>query len=216
MSKMKIVLLGAPGSGKGAQAEKMVLEYGIPVIGTGNILREEIKKFSQLGLEAKKFMDAGHLVPDGVILGIVRERLKQPDCRKGYILDGVPRTIAQAEALEKITKIDYVIDLEVDDKIIIERLIGRRYCGSCMSVYHIITAPPKKTGICDKCGSQLLQRDDDKPEAVKRRLQEYNSKTRPLKEFYKQKGILRQINGAQSIDMVFADIGKVISTHKQY
>jgi adenylate kinase len=207
---MNIVLLGAPGSGKGAQAEKIVAKHGIAVIGTGNMLREEIKKNSELGKKAKQFMDAGQLVPDDIILGIVNERLNQPDCKNGFIMDGVPRTIAQAEALGKITDIDIVLDLEVSEKVIIERLSGRRFCPNCLAVYHVINTPPKKNGICDKCGSRLEQREDDRPEAVKKRLQEYALKTKPLKEFYKKKGILKKIDGGQPIEKVFSDIENAI------
>ncbi len=211
---MKIIFLGAPGSGKGAQAEKIVAKHHLCVIGTGNMLREEIKKATPLGMTAKGFMDAGQLVPDGIIMGIVKERLNQPDCSKGFIMDGVPRTIAQAEALGKITNIDIVLDLDTSEKIIIERLGGRRLCPNCLAVYHAINTPPKKEGICDKCGSRLEQRDDDRPEAVKKRLQEYSLKTKPLKEFYKNMGILKKINGGQQIEKVFADVEKALAAIK--
>lgn len=208
---MKIVLLGAPGSGKGVQAERMVEKYHLCIIGTGNILREEIKGNTALGKKAKEYMDTGLLVPDGIILRIVKHRLSQPDCKAGFIMDGVPRTIAQAEALGKITKINLVIDLEVDDDLIVKRISSRRFCQNCGTIYNLITTPPKKKDICDKCSGNLIQRNDDNEVSVRKRIVEYHTKTKPLKDFYKKQGILKTINGANPIDVVFEDIKKIIA-----
>ncbi|WP_297213302.1 adenylate kinase [uncultured Flavonifractor sp.] len=188
---MKIILLGAPGAGKGTQAEILSAKLNIPTISTGNILRAAVKEGTPTGLKAKSYMDAGKLVPDEVIIGIIGERLAQSDCAGGFILDGVPRTIAQAEALEAHgIHFDAVLSLEIADSVIEERMTGRRTCHSCGATYHIKAAPPKQEGICDKCGGPLEQRKDDQPETVKHRLEVYHSETEPLKGFYQTLGVL--------------------------
>ena len=188
---MKIILLGAPGAGKGTQAEIISAKLNIPTISTGNILRAAVKAGTPIGLEAKSYMDAGKLVPDEVIIGIIGERLAEPDCAGGFILDGVPRTIAQAEALEAHgIHFDAVLSLEIADSVIEERMTGRRTCHACGATYHVKAAPPKQEGICDKCGGQLEQRKDDQPETVKHRLEVYHSETEPLKDFYQALGVL--------------------------
>ena len=194
---MKLILLGAPGAGKGTQAEVLCKKLGIPSISTGNILRAAIKDGTPTGLKAKSYIDAGALVPDEVIIGIVDERLAQDDCKKGYILDGVPRTIAQAEALEKAgISFDAVISLEISEEEILRRMSGRRVCGACGSSYHVTNLPPKVEGICDNCGGQLVQRKDDAPETVRERLKVYHTETEPLVEFYRQRGLLRAVQSA--------------------
>ncbi len=191
---MKIILLGAPGAGKGTQAEIISSKLGIPTISTGNILRAAVKEGTPTGLQAKSFMDAGKLVPDEVIIGIIEERLAQPDCQKGFILDGVPRTIAQAEALERHgIRFDAVLSLEIADSVITERMTGRRTCHTCGATYHIVAAPPKQEGVCDKCGGELEQRKDDLPETVKHRLEVYHSETEPLKDYYQAHGVLMSV-----------------------
>ena len=184
---MKIVLLGAPGSGKGTVAKELVKDLGIPQVSTGDMLRSGVARKSDLGLKAKKYMDAGELVPDSVVIGLIDERVQHGDCRNGFILDGFPRTIAQAEALAGITQLDKVINLVVSDDIIIRRLSTRRSCKDCGAIYNLVTFPPKKDGVCDKCGGHLFQRDDDKEEAIKNRLVVYNRQTAPLIGFYKDK-----------------------------
>lgn len=198
---MKLILLGAPGAGKGTQAEIISGKLGIPTISTGNILRAAVKNQTPVGLKAKEFMDAGRLVPDEVILGIVEERLSQSDCQNGYILDGVPRTIAQAEFLDKdgIT-FDVVLALEVADEAIIARMSGRRTCHSCGATYHVVSAPSKTEGVCDKCGGTLEQRKDDLPETVRDRLEIYHKETEPLKNFYADRGVLKVIPDMGSIE----------------
>ena len=191
---MKIILLGAPGAGKGTQAELISKKLGIPTISTGNILRAAVKEGTPIGLEAKSYMDAGKLVPDEVIIGIIEERLAQSDCANGFILDGVPRTIAQAEALERHgIRFDAVLSLEIADSVIEERMTGRRICHACGASYHVKAAPPKQEGICDKCGGELEQRKDDRPETVKHRLEVYHNETEPLKGFYEAKGVLKSV-----------------------
>ena len=195
---MKLILLGAPGAGKGTQAEILSKKLGIPTISTGNILRAAVKAGTSVGLKAKSYMDAGKLVPDDVILDIVEERLAQPDCNDGYILDGVPRTIAQAEALEKRGIIfDHVISLEVSDEDIVKRMDGRRVCSHCGTPFHLESNPPKKPDVCDVCGGELIERDDDKPETVRHRLEIYHQSTEPLKDFYQKRGKLDPVAGAQ-------------------
>ena len=198
---MKLIFLGAPGAGKGTQAEVISQKLGIPTISTGNILRAAVKNGTPVGLKAKAFMDAGKLVPDDVILGIVEERLAEPDSAGGYILDGVPRTIAQAEFLEKDgVTFDAVVSLEITDQEIIDRMGGRRACRDCGATYHVASAPPKTEGKCDKCGGDLLLRDDDKPETVKQRLEVYHEQTEPLKDFYAARGLLKQVNNQPTIE----------------
>ena len=198
---MKIILLGAPGAGKGTQAEIISRKLGIPTISTGNILRAAVKNGTPVGRKAKAFMDAGKLVPDDVILGIVEERLAQSDCQNGYILDGVPRTIAQAEFLEKDgVKFDVVLSIEISDGEIVKRMGGRRACHDCGATYHVVSAPPKAQGKCDKCGGERLLRDDDKPETVQHRLEVYHAETEPLKDFYAQRGILKPVENQPTIE----------------
>ena len=208
---MNLILLGAPGSGKGTQAELLVKKLSIPAISTGNMLREAMANGTELGKKAKKYMDDGLLVPDELILGIVAQRVAQPDCQKGFILDGVPRTLAQAEALEAMgVRIDHVVSIEVDDAAIEGRMTGRRVCAKCGASYHITANPPKTEGLCDLCGGELIRRKDDAPETVRRRLQVYHSTTEVLKDFYGKLGRLRLINGSQSIEGANEDILKAI------
>ena len=208
---MNLILLGAPGAGKGTQAELLVKQLGIPAISTGNMLREAMANGTELGKKAKKYMDEGALVPDELILGIVADRVAQPDCEKGFILDGVPRTLAQAEALEaKGVKIDHVISIEVDDSEIESRMTGRRVCGKCGASYHIAANPPKTAGVCDLCGGELVIRKDDAPETVRKRLEVYHASTEVLKDFYAKLGRLRTVNGSQSIEKANEDILKAI------
>ncbi len=188
---MKLIMLGAPGAGKGTLGSVLSTTLNIPIISTGNILRAAVKNGTPVGLQAKSYMDAGKLVPDATIIDIIAERLEQPDCEHGYILDGVPRTIAQAEALENAgINFDHVISLEISDEEIEERMVGRRFCPGCGSTYHIHNVPSKVEGVCDKCGGALEIRDDDLPETVKRRLKIYHDETEPLKAFYDQRDIL--------------------------
>ena len=208
---MNLILLGAPGAGKGTQAELLVEKLSIPAISTGNMLREAMANGSDLGKKVKQYMDEGSLVPDELILGIVAERVSRPDCRKGFILDGVPRTLAQAEALEaKGVQIDHVISIEVDDSVIEHRMTGRRVCTKCGASYHITANPPKVEGICDLCGGQLTIRKDDAPETVRHRLQVYHETTEVLKDFYGKLGRLSIVNGSQSIADANRDILKAI------
>lgn len=204
---MRLILLGAPGAGKGTQAEILASKLSIPTISTGNILREAIKNGTETGLKAKSFMDKGMLVPDDVIIGIVKERLAQPDCANGYILDGMPRTLPQAQALlDNGIEIDRVVSIEVDDAMIEARMTGRRVCGKCGASYHITANPPKTEGICNACGSELVIRDDDKPEMVRRRLTVYHNETEALKGFYEKLGKLRLVEGNQPIEDATRDI----------
>ncbi len=198
---MKLILLGAPGAGKGTQAEILSAKLGIPTISTGNILRAAIKDGTPIGLEAKSYMDAGKLVPDAVIIGVVAQRLEKDDCAKGFILDGVPRTLGQAEALDAAgVTFDKVISIEISDGEIEERMGGRRVCQSCGAPYHVKAKPPKKEGVCDACGGPLVQRDDDKPETVRHRLEVYHAETEPLKGYYEEKGILAPVANQDSIE----------------
>ncbi|MFU0791341.1 adenylate kinase [Cerasibacillus sp. JNUCC 74] len=208
---MNLILMGLPGAGKGTQAEKINGKYNIPHISTGDMFRLAIKEGTDLGKKAKEYMDQGELVPDEVTNGIVKERLSKDDCKNGFLLDGFPRTIAQAEALESIVKdinqsIDYVIHVDVPEGKLVERLTGRRICPTCGTTYHVVYNPPKKDGICDKDGSALIQRDDDKPETVKKRLSVNIEQTKPLLDFYHDKGYLVTVNGDQEINQVFQDI----------
>ena len=208
---MKIIMLGAPGAGKGTQADKIAEKYGIPHISTGDIFRANIKGGTELGKKAKEYMDQGLLVPDELTCDLVTDRVAKPDCEKGYILDGFPRTIPQAEALEKALKatgtdIDFAIDVDVPDANIVNRMSGRRACLTCGATYHIQYIPPKKEGICDKCGSELVLRDDDKPETVQKRLDVYHAPTQPLIDFYEERGKLKTVDGTKDMAEVFADI----------
>ena len=204
---MKLILLRAPGAGKGTQAERLCKELNIPTISTGNILRAAIKNGTPTGMKAKSFMDAGQLVPDEVIIGIITERLAEADCAGGYILDGVPRTIAQAEALEKAGIIfDAVVSIEISDETIMERMSGRRVCESCGASYHVVAVPPKQEGVCDNCGGALVQRKDDAPETVKARLEVYHRETEPLKDFYAQRGLLKSVENQPTVEATTAAI----------
>jgi adenylate kinase len=212
---VNLVLMGLPGAGKGTQAEKVVEEYGIPHISTGDMFRAAMKEGTELGLKAKSFMDNGELVPDEVTIGIVRERLSKDDCKKGFLLDGFPRTVPQAEALENILadlegKIDYVINIDVDKNILMERLTGRRICKSCGATYHLIFNPPAQEGVCDRCGGELYQRADDNAETVQNRLEVNIKQAQPLLDFYEEKGYLRTLDGQRDISVVFAEIKQLL------
>jgi adenylate kinase len=212
---MNLILMGLPGAGKGTQAERIVEKYGLPHISTGDMFRAAIKEETELGKKAKSYMDAGELVPDDVTIGIVRERLGKADCQKGFLLDGFPRTTAQAEALDNLLadmgrRIDAVLYIDVDRDSLLERLTGRRICSQCGATYHITLNPPKEEGVCDKCGGQLYQRDDDKIETVKTRLEVNEKQQKPLLDFYKKKNCLEEIDGNQDIDDVFASIERVL------
>lgn len=197
---MKLILLGAPGAGKGTQAEKIVEKFGIPAISTGNILRAAVKDGTEMGLKAKSFMDAGQLVPDEVVIGIIKDRLKEKDCENGFILDGFPRTIPQAQALEDAgIEIDKVVDIEVPDEKITKRMSGRRVCAKCANSYHLEYKKPQVDGVCDACGGELIQRKDDAPETVQARLVEYHEMTEPLKDFYKNLGKLVIVEGQEEV-----------------
>ena len=214
---MNIVLFGPPGSGKGTQAKKLAEKYHIPHVSTGDILRENLKRGTALGLEAKKYMNRGELVPDEVLIGIITDRLSQPDCDEGCILDGYPRTVPQAETLEAIMNelgktLDVVVDIEVPDAEVLKRISGRRMCANCGASYHIIFNPPKQEGICDRCGRPLYQREDDKETAVMNRLEVYKQQSQPLIEYYRQKGVLATVDGTASIEEVFDEIAAVLDT----
>ena len=212
---MKIVMLGAPGAGKGTQAKKISAKYNIPHISTGDIFRANIKEGTELGKKAKEYMDQGLLVPDELVLDLIVDRLGKDDCKKGYVLDGFPRTIPQAEALEKALgkqgqKIDYALDIDVPDENIINRMSGRRACVGCGATYHLVYAPTKVEGVCDVCGKNLILRDDDKPETVKKRLSVYHEQTKPLIDYYENAGTLRTLDGTIDIEDVFQAIVKIL------
>jgi len=212
---LNIVLMGLPGAGKGTQAERIVDEFQIPHISTGDMFRSAIKEGTPLGLEAKSYMDKGLLVPDEVVIGIVRDRLGNDDCKNGFLIDGFPRTVEQAKALDEMLvdlgkKIDDVIYIEVDQNQLLSRLTGRRICRSCGATYHLIYNPPKQDGVCDKCGGELYQRDDDREETVATRLEVNLSQTQPLLQYYKIKNVLRSIDGNQNIDRVFQSIEQLL------
>lgn len=212
---MKIVMLGAPGAGKGTQAIKIADKYGIPHVSTGDIFRANIKGGTELGKKAKGFIDKGELVPDEVTIGMLLDRIGEDDCRNGYVLDGFPRTIPQAESLtaalkEMGSRIDYAIDIEVPDEAIVKRMSGRRACPKCGATYHLVYAAPAKPGICDKCGTELIIRSDDKPETVQDRLNVYHEQTEPLIQYYRTAGVLREIDGTQDLEKVFADVVSIL------
>ncbi|WP_087975061.1 adenylate kinase [Oceanobacillus rekensis] len=212
---MNLILMGLPGAGKGTQAEKINEKYNIPHISTGDMFRLAIKEGTDLGLKAKEYMDQGNLVPDEVTIGIVKERLSKADCANGFLLDGFPRTIAQAEALQQLLidlnrSIDYVLHVDVPEEKLVERLTGRRICPACGTTYHVAYNPPKVEGICDKDGSELIQRDDDQPETVKKRLSVNIEQTQPLLDFYQDKGYLVKVNGDRDIELVFQDIQSIL------
>ena len=208
---MNLILLGAPGAGKGTQAEMLAAKLQIPTISTGNMLREAIANGTELGKQAKQAMDEGRLVSDELVLGIVKERTAKPDCQNGFILDGVPRTLAQAKALDEMgVKLDHVVSLEIDDDVIAGRMSGRRTCTHCGATYHITANPPKQEGVCDLCGESLTIRKDDAPETVQSRLKIYHASTEVLKEYYAAQGKLRLINGNQSIEGAYEEILRAI------
>ena len=212
---MKIVMLGAPGAGKGTQAKMLASKYQIPHISTGDIFRANIKEGTELGNKAKGYMDQGLLVPDELVVDLVVDRLTWDDAKEGYILDGFPRTIPQAQALTEALakagdKLDFAIDIEIPDQNIIERMGGRRACVSCGATYHIVNIPPKKEGTCDKCGAQLILRDDDKPETVRKRLEVYHDQTQPLIDYYKNEGVLKEVDGTVDMEDVFASICTIL------
>ncbi|MGN0454800.1 MAG: adenylate kinase [Ruminococcus sp.] len=207
---MNIILLGAPGAGKGTQAAVLSEHYNIPTISTGNIIREALRTGTEMGKKAKSYMDAGQLVPDEVVIGIVKDRLAEDDCKNGFILDGFPRTIPQAEALDKMgVNIEYVIDIEVSDERIINRLSGRRVCEKCGRPYHLVNLKPKKEGICDACGGTLVQRKDDHIDTIKNRLEVYHKETEPLVDYYKKQGKLQVVHGSDSVEDTMADMMKI-------
>ena len=212
---MKIVMLGAPGAGKGTQAVNIAREYDIPHVSTGDIFRANIKNGTELGMKAKEYMDKGALVPDEVTIGMLLDRIAEPDCKNGYVLDGFPRTIPQAESLKKALKdkgdaLDVAVNIDVPDEVIEGRMSGRRSCPKCGASYHVVFTPPAKEGICDHCGTELVQRADDKPETVKARLATYHEQTQPLIDFYKAEGILREVDGTKSPSEVFTAITEAI------
>ncbi len=212
---MKIIMLGAPGAGKGTQADKICAKYDIPHISTGDIFRANIKNNTELGQKAKSYMDQGLLVPDELVVDLVVDRVKADDCAKGYVLDGFPRTIPQAEALDAALaasgeKVDFAVNVEVPDESIINRMSGRRACVTCGATYHIVNIPPKTEGICDKCGAKLILRDDDKPETVKKRLDVYHEQTQPLIDYYSGKGVLHEVDGTKDMNEVFGDIVNIL------
>jgi len=213
---MDLILFGPPGAGKGTQAKKLVAELGVPQISTGDILRDHARRGTELGQKAKPLMDAGKLVPDEIMIPLVDTRLREPDCARGFILDGYPRTIPQGEAVDKSLqsmgrKIGLVVSLEVPDQVIVERVSGRRSCPKDGSVYHVVSNPPKRPGFCDQCDTGLLQRDDDKAEKVTARLQAFHQQTAPLKSLYQDRGLLRRIDGVGSPDGIFAEIRQAIA-----
>jgi len=212
---VNIVFMGLPGAGKGTQAERIVASFGIPHISTGDMFRQAVREGTPLGLKAKEYMDKGLLVPDEVTVGIVRERLSQGDCAKGFLLDGFPRTVPQAEALDATLaelgrRLDHVIYLDVRKETLLARLTGRRICRQCGATYHVVFNPPRQEGVCDKCGGELYQRDDDKEETVATRLEVNLAQMEPLLAYYEEKGLLRRVNGEQEIDAVFADIAQIL------
>jgi adenylate kinase len=212
---MNLILLGPPGAGKGTQAKMMVKQYGIPQISTGDMLREAVREGSPMGTKAKGYMDSGSLVPDDVVIGIVGERVAQPDCERGFLLDGFPRTTAQADALQTLLSqqglnIDHVLSIEVDDEELIKRLPGRRTCRDCQEPYHIIFSPPKNDDKCDQCGGELYQRDDDKEEPIRNRLNTYKRQTEPLIDYYAKKGLLRPVDGLGNPDVIFGLIKRAV------
>jgi len=216
---VRLVFLGAPGAGKGTQAKKLVEKYGIPQISTGDLLRAAVAEGTALGKEAKSYMDRGELVPDKVVLGMVKERISQDDCKKGFILDGFPRNVAQAEALDKMLAemnipLDLALNVDVPFDDLMKRLTGRRTCKVCGQMYNIYYSPPKVEGKCDKCGGELFQRDDDKEETIKKRLDVYRAQTEPLIDYYSKKGILKNVSGTGSIDEIFNNICAILEKIK--
>ncbi|MGQ9587398.1 MAG: adenylate kinase [Thermoplasmata archaeon] len=208
---MKLVIFGPPMAGKGTQAQKLSQKYGIPQVSTGDLLRKAVADKTPLGLKVKSYLDQGKLGPDRLVVQIIKERIAKPDSRKGYILDGFPRTMNQAKELEKMTDVDLVLNIVVDPEVLVERAVGRRTCPKCSAVYHVRFNPPMNEGECEKCGTALIQRDDDKEETVRNRLRVYQEQTEPLIDYYRKKGKLVDIDGAGGIDAVFAEMVKAIS-----
>ena len=214
---MRIVLLGAPGAGKGTQAKKLIEKYGIPQISTGDILRKAVADGTPLGKEAKAYMDKGELVPDSVVIGLVKERLAQDDCKKGFILDGFPRNTSQAETLDRVLEemgmpLQVALSIDVDMDVLMKRLTGRRTCRQCNQMYNIYFNPPQKEGVCDKCGGELYHREDDKEDTIRKRLEVYKAQTAPLIDYYKKKGILKSVEGTGSIDEIFDKICSILGS----
>lgn len=212
---MKIIMLGAPGAGKGTQAKKIAEKYQIPHVSTGDIFRSNMKEGTELGMKAKAYMDQGALVPDELTIGMLMDRIAKEDCKNGYVLDGFPRTIPQAESLnnalsENGQKIDFAVNVDVPDENIISRMAGRRACVACGATYHIVYNPPKTEDVCDVCGQKLILRDDDKPETVKKRLAVYHEQTQPLIEYYDKEGVLANVDGTQDLNKVFSDITAIL------
>jgi adenylate kinase len=212
---MNLILLGPPGAGKGTQAELLIEKYNIPHISTGDIFRAAIKEGTQLGIEAKRYMDSGQLVPDEVVIGIVKERLQKSDCQNGFLLDGFPRTVPQADSLDSFLqsqgkKIDAVINIEVESAVLLKRLTGRRVCRNCAAVYHVETKQTKTVGICDHCGGEVYQRDDDTPATVSKRLEVYAAQTEPLINYYRQKGVLHSFDGQEPIKTLFTKVCQIL------
>lgn len=212
---MKIIMLGAPGAGKGTQAKKIAEKYQIPHVSTGDIFRSNMKEGTELGMKAKAYMDQGALVPDELTIGMLMDRIAKEDCKNGYVLDGFPRTIPQAESLknalsENGQKIDFAVNVDVPDENIISRMAGRRACVACGATYHIVYNPPKTEDVCDVCGQKLILRDDDKPETVKKRLAVYHEQTQPLIEYYDKEGVLANVDGTQDLKKVFSDITAIL------
>jgi adenylate kinase len=213
---MNLIMLGPPGAGKGTQAERISISYSVPHISTGDIFRENLRQGTALGLKAKEYMDRGELVPDALVIDIVKDRLENPDCRDGFILDGFPRTVAQADALKSMLSemgiyIDHVLNIQVPQDVVVKRLTARRTCGSCGSIYHLLYDPPRVEGVCDDCGGELYRRDDDSEETVLARLEEYAGKTQPLIEYYSREGLLWDIDGSAEPDEVFEEIRATVA-----
>ena len=212
---MQLILLGPPGAGKGTQAKKLIEKYSVPQISTGDILRASVREGTPLGKTAKSYMDSGNLVPDSVVIGIIEERLKEPDCARGFMLDGFPRTVPQADALGDVltrmnSKVDHVLSIEVPNEELVVRLTGRRTCRACGAGYHVKFDPPRSSGRCDKCGGDLYQRDDDKEETIRARLKVYDEQTAPLIAYYRSASLLRQVDGRGSMEDIFARIVGVL------
>ncbi|MCX6657400.1 MAG: adenylate kinase [Euryarchaeota archaeon] len=212
---MKLVIFGPPSAGKGTQAQKLSKQYGIPQVATGDLLRKAVADKTPLGLKIKSYLDQGKLGPDEVIVQLIKERVAKPDCKNGFLLDGFPRTMGQAKELERMTDIDLVLSIVVDFDALVERAVGRRTCPKCSAVYHIKFNPPMNEGICEKCGSKLIQRDDDKEDTVRNRLKVYQEQTAPLIEYYRKKGKLVDIDGSGGIDAVYSQMVKAISNMKK-
>lgn len=217
---MHIILLGAPGAGKGTQADMLAEQHGIPHIAPGDIFRQAVKNGTPLGVNAREYMDRGQLVPDEIVVGMMRERLAQPDCRKGFILDGFPRTVAQADALAQTLAelglpLDRAINLDVSEGELVRRLTGRRVCPNCGATYHVLFNPPGREGVCDACGGTLVQRDDDREETVRKRLEVYAVQTQPLIDYYRERGLLAEVNGEQPLAAVAGEIARIAGSHRE-